>query len=192
MKRKLSLIALMLLIISPLSISSSSYRLISDSSSLSFATIRGQYSVEAASIDLLSGILDANGEFALSFDLNSIHTGIPIQVSRIAGMFFNSGIFPEVLVTGRVDLSNISDIPKKIIIPARVSMYKSSKTILFQIIAEKINDYIVVSSSSPIIIRSQDFGIPRENLNMLAATVGGIGISDTVPVFFTLVFKKDH
>ncbi len=182
----------MLLIISPLSISSNNYRLISDSSSLSFTVIRGKYFLDPASITSLSGILDMNGEFALSFDLNSIQTGIPIQGARIAEFFFNSKLFSEVLVTGKIDLSKISDIPQKIIIPARVSMYKSSKTILFQIIAEKINDYIIVSSSFPIIINSQDFGIPRKNLNMLAATVGGIDISDTVPVFFTLVFKKDH
>jgi hypothetical protein len=48
----------------------------------------------------------------------------------------------------------------------------------------------MVSSLSPVIVGASDFGIPTENLTNLAATVGGIKISDRVPLNLTLTFKE--
>ncbi len=53
-----------------------------------------------------------------------------------------------------------------------------------------VEGFIVVNSASTIIVDGADFGISTENLNKLSATVGGLAISDKVPLNFNLLFDK--
>lgn len=48
----------------------------------------------------------------------------------------------------------------------------------------------MVSSASTIIVNGADFGISTDNLNKLSATVGGLAISDKIPLSFNLLFDK--
>jgi hypothetical protein len=68
----------------------------------------------------------------------------------------------------------------------------SGKTKSIEVTANiaKIGDTIAVSSSS-VIIHASWFGIPSTNLEALAKTVGGIPISSTVPVSFSLIFESN-
>jgi hypothetical protein len=105
-------------------------------------------------------------------------------------IFFESVKSPEVKVSGKVDLAALSNGPKKLVIPVQVIMYGKTKSINFPVVILKDNNYVMVSSSSSVIVGAADFGLPSENLTKLAATVGGIKISDRVPVSLALVFKK--
>ncbi|MBY6185945.1 hypothetical protein KUV89_04795 [Marinobacter hydrocarbonoclasticus] len=55
----------------------------------------------------------------------------------------------------------------------------------------KTGEYLTATASKPLIISADSFNIPAANLTALAATVGGIPISDRVPVQFHLVLKAN-
>ncbi|MUK25700.1 YceI family protein [Aliivibrio fischeri] len=190
MKKIISSLSFALVLISTPSFAADNYLLEPELSSVSFTTIKNQFVVEPATINTLSGELNKSGEFSIDVDLKGISTGIPIRDNRLNELFFESVKYPEVEVSGKVDLSALSNGPKKLVIPAKVTLYGKTKSINFPVVVLEEGNHVMVSSSSAVIIGASDFGIPSENLTKLAATVGGIKISDRVPVSLTLVFKK--
>ncbi|CAH8192770.1 YceI domain-containing protein [Vibrio aestuarianus] len=168
----------------------SGYTLDSDLSSVGFSTIKNQFVVEPATISHLSGTINESGEFDVAVDISSVETGIPIRNSRLNDILFESLKYPKVKVMGKVDIANLKDGSYNMTLPANVTFFGKTKSIEFPVIILKSSDYLMVSSSSPVIVGLSDFGIPNTNLTKLAATVGGIHISDRVPVTITLSFKK--
>lgn len=190
MKKILSSFSLALALMSTHSFAADNYLLESKLSSVSFTTIKNQFVVEPATINTLSGELSESGQFSIDVNLKGISTGIPIRDTRLNDIFFESVKYPDVKVSGKVDLAALSNGPKKLVIPVQVTMYGKTKSIVFPVVILKNDNYVMVSSSSSVIVGASDFGLPSENLTKLAATVGGIKISDRVPVSLALVFKK--
>ncbi|MDD9197522.1 YceI family protein [Aliivibrio sp. S3MY1] len=190
MKKILSSFSLALALMSTQSFAADNYLLESKLSSVSFTTIKNQFVVEPATINTLSGELSESGQFSIDVNLKGISTGIPIRDTRLNDIFFESVKYPDVKVSGKVDLAALSNGPQKLEIPVQVTMYGKTKSIGFPVVILKNDNYVMVSSSSSVIVGASDFGLPSENLTKLAATVGGIKISDRVPVSLALVFKK--
>ncbi|MDE1351610.1 YceI family protein [Vibrio aestuarianus] len=190
MKKVLSTLAMTLSLFSSASIATDNFTLDSNFSSVSFATIKKQYIVEPAMIKTLSGTLDSNGQFNVSIDLNGIDTGIKIRDTRINEIFFESDKYSLVKVSGKVDWVSSGEGSHKINVPAEVTVFGKTNSIEFPVIILNAGDTVMVSSSSPVIIDAGDFGIPSKNLADLAATVGGIEISDRVPLTINLTFNK--
>lgn len=190
MKKVLPVLSLALALASAHSFAADNYQLDPSLSSVSFATIKNQFVVEPATINTLSGTFDSSGKFEVSIDLKGVQTGIPIRDSRLNELFFDSAKFPTVTVSGNVDTQSLSDAPQKLTVSAQVTLHGQTKTISFSVVAFKSDGHVMVSSLSPVIVGASDFGIPTENLANLAATVGGIKISDRVPLNLTLTFKE--
>ncbi|MFY2507240.1 YceI family protein [Vibrio pectenicida] len=190
MKKLLTTLSIASILFSGVSLASNKYNLETELSSLSFATIKKQFVVEPATIDTLSGALDTDGTFNIAIDLQSIQTGIPIRNTRLNDVFFESAKFPDVNVSGKVNWGELDEGSHKFVIPAQVTLFGNTKSIDFPVVVLKTDNIIMVSSSAPIIISASDFGIPSENLTKLAALVGGISISDKVPLTLNLTFKK--
>jgi len=190
MKNTLLFTSIILSLFSSFSFSSERFILESDISSLSFATIKKQYIVEPASITKLSGSIDEIGSFEISADLKNIDTGVAIRDVRLNDLFFESSKFPLVKVTGKIVWPLLNEGSSKITIPTEVTLFGKTKSINFPLIILKTNDTIMASSSIPVIITASDFGIPSDNLVRLADTVGGIKISEQVPVSINITFKK--
>ncbi|HAU8293442.1 TPA: YceI family protein [Vibrio vulnificus] len=166
------------------------YTLLPNVSSVGFVTIKNQFIVEPAVITALSGIINTNGSFEVSINLNSINTGIPIRDARLNEIYFESSKYPFVKVTGNIDLTLLEEGSHSVTIPTQVSLFGKSKVIEFPVVILKVGNIVMVSSSIPIVISAEEFGIPKENLQKLAATVGGIKISDMVPVTINMTFNK--
>ena len=105
-------------------------------------------------------------------------------------VFFESAKFPDVNVSGKVNWGEFDEGSHKLIIPAQVTLFGNTKSIDFPVVVLKTDDIVMVSSSAPVIISASDFGIPSGNLTKLSALVGGIKISDKVPLTLSLTFKK--
>jgi len=163
---------------------------VTDFSSVSFATIKKQFVVEPATISGLTGSLDDNGEFAVTVPVTNVETGIGIRNDRLNSLFFNSTLNPTVHITGQFELAALAQDITKLTVPADVSFYGNKKTFNFPVIITKTKNAITVSSYAPVIVRASDFGIPSDNLTKLAATVGGLALSDIIPLNINLVFKK--
>ncbi|PAJ74210.1 hypothetical protein CJF42_11510 [Pseudoalteromonas sp. NBT06-2] len=190
MKKIIYSLSLTLALFSGASFATDNFKLATELSSISFATIKNQFIVEPASINMLSGSLDKTGQFNLFINMKGIETGIPIRNTRLNDIFFESAKHAAVTINGKIDWSKLDNGSHKITVPAKVSLFGTTKSINFPVVILKTEEVVMVSSSSPVIIGAADFGIPSENLTTLAATVGGIKISDRVPLTLTLTFKK--
>lgn len=192
MKKTYLCAGIMLSVFSGASLAHNHYILTPELSSLGFTTIKNQFVVEPATITSLSGTVDEHGEFDISVDLKGIKTGIPIRDSRLNDIFFESSKYSSAKVSGKVDWSVLKEGAHKINVPTNVTLFGKTIPISFPVVILKTDDVVMVSSSAPVIIGAKEFGIPSENLTKLAATVGGIKISDRVPLTLNLTFKKSH
>ena len=190
MRNTLSTLSIVLALFSGASFAADNYILDSKFSSISFTTIKNQFVVEPATIDTLKGTLNSEGQFDVSVDLGGIKTGIPIRNTRLNEIFFESAKHTPVKVVGKVDWTTLGKGSHKLKVPADVTLFGKTKSVEFPVVVFSSSDTVMVSSSAPVIIGASDFGIPTENLTNLAATVGGIKISDRVPLTLNLTFKK--
>lgn len=184
--------AVLLLAASYQSYAQSSYTIDETVSTVNFATIKKQYVVEQASVSHISGRVSESGELTASVPLSKISTGISIRDDRLNQLFFNSAAFPNIGVTSNIpaDLLKADSVVKQITLPVSLTIMGTTQTVDMTLNVVKSGDIVAVSSARPVIIRASAFGIPTDNLTQLAATVGGIAISDTVPVNISLVLKK--
>jgi polyisoprenoid-binding protein YceI len=165
----------------------------SDYSVVHFSTIKKNYVVEPAVISNITGGISDSGKANIQIDLNSIDTRVPIRNERLNKLFFESVKFPNTVVSAKIDIKKemfgVSDF-KKMQVPATLSLFGTSKEIFLNVLIAKVGkDKLLITSLSPTIINADDFGIPASNLANLAATVGGIKISNKVGVSFVLSLK---
>lgn len=187
------LTALSLILISNIALSSpNGFKVNSDLSSLSFATIKLEYIVEPAKITNISGQIDEQGTLNIVVPINNIDTGVGIRNQRLSELFFNAVDFPDVTVTTELptDLLREDSFMRQMTLPARVTLFGETKELNFTVNVLKRGGDIAVSTVTPTIVSAKQFGIPTDNLNALATTVGGIAISDNVPVTFSLMLNQ--
>ncbi|MFS1490432.1 YceI family protein [Vibrio splendidus] len=190
MKKLISTFGLLCTVISAQSFAETGYTLDPNLSNIAFATIKKQFVVEPASIKPLSGGLTEEGQFSILLDLKSVSTGIAIRDQRLSELYFDSMTFPEVKISGKVEPSMLSGDPKRTTVAAEVTLHGVTKTIEFPILVVPSEGLVIVNSASTIIVNGADFGISTDNLNKLSATVGGLAISDKIPLNFNLLFDK--
>lgn len=159
-------------------------------SQLNLVTIKKQYVLEVAEIENLSGVITADGKVAIIAPINGINTGIPIRNTRLNDLFFESIKFPNIKIAADLKdyKSNESQSIERRSIGFDIELYGKTKHINTEVFISTSNNQLLVSSIAPIIISSDDFDIPVINLINLAKAVGGIPISNTVPVSFNIVF----
>lgn len=190
MKKLIPTLGLFCTLISATSFAEMGYTLDPRLSNVTFATIKKQFVVEPASIKPLSGGLTEEGQFSILLDLKSVSTGVSIRDHRLNELYFESMTFPEVKISGKVDPAMLTGDPQNTTIAAEVTLHGVTKTIDFPVMVVPSEGFVMVNSTSTIIVNGADFGISTENLNKLSATVGGLAISDKVPLSFNLLFDK--
>lgn len=168
------------------------YRVDSNNSIVNFSTIKKQYVVEPAVFNDVQGTISASGNVKISISLNSVDTKVPIRNSRLKSLFFNVTKFPKAIVTAKINIKKIKSVSdyRKMQIPATLAFYGKRKSMLLNILLAKTKKgRLLITSMSPIIVNADDFGIPSKNLSQLTKLMGGISISNKVPVDFVLTFK---
>ncbi|GAA6151829.1 YceI family protein [Pseudoteredinibacter isoporae] len=165
------------------------YKINSDLSILNFATTKKQYVIEPASIGGLTGSLDKNGKFVANIDLKYLDTINPVRDNSLRTLFFNVDQHPKIEVgatirpdslpkTGEINVLNVT---------ATLTLWNTTKPLELELLVANTGRSLMVSSRKAIVISATDYGIPAENLNKMASTVGGIAIATTAPVNFQLV-----
>lgn len=169
------------------------YTLNSELSTVSFATIKLSYVIEPAYFNSLTGNISEDGNLQINIPIEGIETGISIRNQRLNDLFFVSRLFPDATIQAAIPdaLLNTDKLITQEKITIDLNIAGKSKSIEVSANIVKIGDTIAVSSASPVIVYASWFGIPELNLDALAKTVGGIPISSTVPVSFSLVFENN-
>ncbi|CCN81615.1 conserved hypothetical protein [Vibrio nigripulchritudo SFn27] len=161
-------------------------------SSVNFSTIKLQYFLEPAKFEVISGNINADGEFKIDIDLSSVDTGVKIRNQRVSDLFFKTDEYPKAMLTGTIDLAEVSALTEPTIkeVKGKLEFYGSSKSVKMSLLVVNTPQYIAVSTVSPVVVNAVSFGVPNTNLEELAKTVGGIPISPAVAVNAALVFKR--
>ena len=188
--KRISLFFLVLLM--PLSVLSQ-WQLDNDNSKVSFVSIKKSSVGEVSYFKNLSGEID-KGKAGVSIDLSSVESNISIRNERMKLMLFEVEKFAKASVSGEINSSKISKmkagetyrdqqkltldlhgVTKEIEVPVRVS--------------KLANDNLLITSEQPVIVKAGDYALVK-GVEMLREVAGLPVISTSVPVSFSLVFKK--
>lgn len=167
----------------------SHYEVNPELSVINFSTTKKQYIIEAATISGVTGSLDKTGKFSAHIDLKNLDTVNPIRDGRLRDLFFEYATYPSIQVSTTLDPASLPKTGeiKKMTMPATLNIWQANKPIEVEILIANTGRRLIVSSQKAVVISAQDFGIPTENLNKLAGTVGNIDIATSAPVNFQLV-----
>ena len=89
-------------------LASAHWSLDNDGSTLSFVTVKADHVAEAHTFDMLSGTIDDDGSVAVTVELASVNTLIPIRNERMQTMLFETNLFPQATISADVDLDTIT------------------------------------------------------------------------------------
>lgn len=169
------------------------WQLNNELSRVSFVTVKKESVGEPNHFQQVSGQLNDNGQLALSIDLASVETGIPIRNERLGEFLFETATYPTLSLSA--DLSGHLDTIKGdkdsvIETSATLSLHGQEKVLpITVLVSHKGNGNLVVSSWDPVIVHQDDFAL-ADGINKLQELAGLPAITRAVPVSFVLSLDK--
>lgn len=192
---KLLHLFILLLFILPLDAAveeNNSWLLDESQSSVFFTSIKKGTVAEAHTFRRISGSIN-NNKALIKIDASSVDMLIPIRNERALEFLFESKAFPEIYITSNVrDAIKVASAANTEFInfPAYLSLHGVTKEIMLNVSITRNGEHtITVTSNRPIIINASDYNMAR-GLAKLSELVGNIPIASSVPVNFTLTFKR--
>ena len=172
----------------------SDWHLVSEESKLNFISIKATNIAEIHSFKKVSGSVKENGEAQLSIDLASLETLIPIRNERMGNLLFETKIYPSAVFKLEVDLEKILliDIGKSSEVEYRGMFGFKNKQfpLLVKLKVTRLSDQsFSVSSLEPLLLNADRLGLSN-GIEALRAVAGLPSISKSVPVTFSLMFRK--
>lgn len=189
---KIFMLALTLL----LSSAFADWQLVNDQSDLNFMSIKQDFVAETHRFKTLDGQVDAEGNFSIIIDVNSLDTGIPIRDTRMHEWLFQTAAYPTITVQGQVpgeDLNKIKalKIGDSIQMPLPVTLTLVGKTqpLTVSLRVTAVEGGLLFTTQQPVVVLANLFALTAgvEKLRDLAALRI---ISLAVPVTFSLWFAS--
>ena len=170
------------------------WKLVNDESSLHFISIKASDIAETHTFKKLSGSVKENGEAHLSINLTSLDTLIPIRNERMGNLLFETKIYPSAVFRLGIDLEKIllteigksSDVEYKGVFEFKNKEFPLS--VKLKVIRLSEQSFSVISSE-PLLLNAERLGLSR-GIEALRVVAGLPSISKSVPVIFSLIFKK--
>ena len=170
------------------------WKLVNDESSLHFISIKASDIAETHTFKKLSGSVKENGEAHLSINLTSLETLIPIRNERMGNLLFETKIYPSAVFRLGIDLEKIllteigksSDVEYKGVFEFKNKVFPLS--VKLKVIRLSEQSFSVISSE-PLLLNAERLGLSR-GIEALRVVAGLPSISKSVPVIFSLIFKK--
>lgn len=170
------------------------WQLDNDASTLSFVTIKADHVGEVHTFDLLTGVIDDEGNAELTIELISINTLIPIRDERMQNMLFETELFPEANLVAQLDIDQFAELEVGRSAQANfsfdLSMRDQTNSYQAEVMVTRLADNgIQVSTLKPVIVVANSFDLVR-GVEALREVAGLPSISNAVPVSFTVVFHN--
>ena len=162
---------------------------------LTYQSVKKNTIVETNSIRNITGTITPDGAASVTFDLNSVDTGVDLRNVRMRFLFFETFKFPTATLTAQVDPAAFAELPTKrrmnVKLPYRLSLHGVEKDMEAEIVVTMLTEGMVsVASKTPIAIKVEDFGLlPAIDKLQTAANV--TNIVPTASVSFDFVFTAD-
>lgn len=170
------------------------WQLDNDASTLSFVTIKADHVGEVHTFDLLTGMIDDEGNAEITIELISINTLIPIRDERMQNMLFETSLFPEANLTAQLDIDQFAGLEigrsATATISFELSMRDQSNRYQAEVKVTRLaDDGIQATTLKPVIVVANSFDLVS-GVEALREVAGLPSISNAVPVSFTVVFRN--
>lgn len=166
-----------------------------DESTLSFVTVKADHVAEVHTFDVLSGEIGDNGDVAITIELASVNTLIPIRNERMQAMLFETNMFPEANIEASVDLESITAMEpgysETMQLNFSLEMHGTSRSYSAEVKITRLEEGLVASTIKPIVVTAEDYGL-QSGVEALREVAGLPSISRAVPVSFTVQFDQGH
>jgi len=162
---------------------------------LTYQSVKKNTIVETNKIRNIAGTLTLAGDAKVTFDLNSVDTGVDLRNVRMRFLFFETYKYPSAELTAKVDPAAFADLATKrrvkAILPFRLNLHGVDKDLEANIVVTMISDNMVsVASEAPVAVHVEDFGL-LPNIDKLQQAANVTNIVPTASVSFDFVFTAN-
>ncbi len=167
----------------------------SDSSTLSFQSVKNETKVETSDFAKFSGSIDETGEAKVVVEVDSVNTKVDLRNVRMRFLFFETYQFPQAVVTLKLDpaqLSDLADVRRKTLtLPFSLTLHGVTNELSAQVAVVLITpDLVAVSSVSPISVAVADFNL-SDGLQKLE-DAAKVTLIPSGAVTFDLLFARNQ
>src|SRR5438445_12918500 len=136
------IVALLLLLGSQVASAAPNWTLDPAASVITYQSVKKNTIVETNKIRNITGTLSAAGDAKVTFDLNSVDTGVDLRNVRMRFLFFETFKYPTAELTAKVDPAAFADLPAKrrikATLPFRLSLHGVDKDLEASIVVTMI------------------------------------------------------
>ena len=164
------------------------------SSRVGFVSIKNNSIGENNVFEQVTGSISDAGRVVLSIDLTSVETGVGIRNERLQRMLFEVGKFPTATVQATLSASQL-DVLKaggsvSETVKVTVNLHGISVDKLAALSVGVSEDGLRVTSTQPIVVTAQDFGL-ESGVAALQAIAGLNAISRSIPITVDLSLRAN-
>ena len=172
----------------------SDWNLVNEESQINFISIKASDIAEIHTFKDLSGNVKNNGEAQVIINLASLETLIPIRNERMANLLFETKLYPTATFKLGVDLQTIllTEVGKSLDFTFTGILELKSKqfSMPIKLSVTRLGDHsFSVTSSKPLLLNADRLGLSN-GIESLRVIAGLPGISKSVPVTFSLIFRQ--
>lgn len=136
----------------------------SQSSQLRFQSVKNVTKVESSTFAAFSGALEADGSLSLHVFLDSVDTKIDLRNVRMRFLLFETFRFPEAVITAKINPADLADLPKlrrkTLHLAYTLDLHGVKKDLETDVAVTMVDEAtVVVSSTVPVVIATDDFGL---------------------------------
>ncbi|PJA31516.1 MAG: YceI family protein [Zetaproteobacteria bacterium CG_4_9_14_3_um_filter_53_7] len=185
--KKLCMLLLMLL---PATAWAGSWTLDAGNSDINFVSVKKDTVAEVHHFTALSGSAK-DGSASVVIDLASVESGIAIRNERMKSMLFDVAQFATATITA--DISAVETSKLKVgemvtaTVPVSLDLHGFKQELKADVTVIALNDGLLVTSRSPVIVKAADFGLVA-GIEALRDAAKLPSIAQSVPVSFHLRF----
>ena len=172
----------------------SDWNLVNEESKLNFVSIKASDIGEVHTFETLSGSVTDKGKALFKVNLGSVETLIPIRNERMNNLLFETGIYPTAFFRLEVELEKILLLEEgnSFVNKYRGELELKGKQFPIEVKIKTTrlnNQSFSVASSEPLLMNVERLGL-SEGIESLRIIAGLPSISKSVPVTFSLTFRK--
>lgn len=173
---------------------SAGWTLDTGASALNFQSVKNTKTVEESRFATFSGMIDPAGKARISVLVDSIDTKIDLRNVRMRFLFFESFQYPEALIEAQLDDAALSDLGAKrrliVDLPYTLTLHGVTKGYVTPVAVTLLSDdQVAVSSTSPVVIAAEDFGLLTGIEKLQEAA--NVTITPSASVTFDLIFTRN-
>ena len=163
-------------------------------STLTYQSVKKNTIVETNTIRNITGGITPEGKATITFDLNSVDTGVDLRNVRMRFLFFETFQYPTATVTAKVDPALFADLPatRRMVVPltVKLSLHGVEKELATKVAVTMVTDTLVsVASQAPVAVQVADFGL-LPAIEKLERAANVTNIVPTASVSFDFIFSS--